>query len=107
VKNLDEINQDMVTWECDYPHSDSTWPKSPELLWDSICDLPDELIAKITHQNAMRLFSFDPFSTRPAERCTVGSLREEAGDHDISIVAHGVREDRATTIGDFANRWTK
>ena len=46
-------------------------------------------------------------SIRPPERCTVGALREEAGDHDISIVAHGVREDRATTIGDFANRWTK
>ena len=107
VKNLDEINNDMVTWECDYPHSDSTWPKSPELLWETVCDLPDDLINKITHQNAMRLFSFDPFSIRPPERCTVAALREEAGDHDISIVAHGVREDRATTIGDFANRWTK
>ena len=26
------IGIDMITWECDYPHSDSTWPQSPETL---------------------------------------------------------------------------
>ncbi len=26
------MNVDNITWECDYPHSDSTWPQSPEAL---------------------------------------------------------------------------
>jgi len=24
------MNVDKICWECDYPHSDSTWPQSPE-----------------------------------------------------------------------------
>ncbi|MEL7210123.1 MAG: amidohydrolase family protein, partial [Actinomycetota bacterium] len=27
------LNMDNVCWECDYPHSDSTWPDAPELAW--------------------------------------------------------------------------
>ena len=29
VKLLDELNEDMVCWESDYPHSDSNWPNAP------------------------------------------------------------------------------
>ena len=76
--NLGAMNEDMVAWECDYPHSDTTWPHSPEVVWDSVQGLSDEQIDKITHANAMRLFSFDPFATRPREHCTVGALRKEA-----------------------------
>jgi Amidohydrolase len=28
VESRHKLNLDMVTWECDYPHSDSTWPLS-------------------------------------------------------------------------------
>ena len=30
VQNRQYMNVDNITWECDYPHSDSTWPQSPE-----------------------------------------------------------------------------
>ena len=30
------LNMDMVTWECDYPHSDSNWPESPEIFEQSV-----------------------------------------------------------------------
>ena len=83
LKNLDYINKDMVTWECDYPHSDCTWPESPEILWEDIKHLSDDLIHKITHQNAMREFSYDPFSLIPKEQCTVAALRAQAGHVDI------------------------
>ena len=73
--NLDAVGEDRVTWECDYPHSDCTWPNSPEVLWEGIQHLGDEVINKITHRNANREFSFDPFSVRPPETCTVGALR--------------------------------
>jgi predicted TIM-barrel fold metal-dependent hydrolase len=85
----DLIGEDQITWECDYPHSDSTWPDAPEILWSRINDLPDATIAKITHENAMRVFLYDPFVERSKERSTVGALRAEAADVDVSIQSMG------------------
>jgi predicted TIM-barrel fold metal-dependent hydrolase len=101
IKNIDLLNEDMVTWECDYPHSDSTWPRSPESVWPSLQTLSDDQINKVTHENAMRLFSFDPYSLRSKERCTVGALRAEAEGHDVSLVSRGVKERRITNVGEF------
>ncbi len=84
LQNRAHLNIDHITWECDYPHSDSTWPHSPELLAPSLAGLTDEEIDKITHQNAMRLFSYDPFAHLPKEQCTVGALRAQATDVDTS-----------------------
>jgi hypothetical protein len=81
------LNIDNITWECDYPHSDSTWPTAPEACMKYLADVPDEEIDKITHLNAMRHFQYDPFSVRPREQCTVGSLRAEASDVDTSLVS--------------------
>lgn len=99
AENIRRMNVDMVCWECDYPHSDSTWPISPEethrylkLIGD------DDIVRKITHENAMRLFKFDPFTSRRREDSTVGALRALAKDHDISIVSKGKKE-HAVTIG--------
>ncbi len=73
------IGVDQITWECDYPHSDSSWPHSPESLYKQLHGVSDEEIDKITHANAMRIFRFDPFAQRPRERSSVGALRAEAG----------------------------
>jgi predicted TIM-barrel fold metal-dependent hydrolase len=91
------LNLDMITWECDYPHSDSTWPEAPETVARYLQDLPEEEVAKITHLNAMRLFHFDPYARRPRERCTAGALRAEVAGHDISIVSKGLRT-HVTTV---------
>jgi hypothetical protein len=69
------IGVEHITWECDYPHSDSTWPHSPERLAKALTEVPDDEIDLITHRNAMREFRYDPFAHRPKERCTVGALR--------------------------------
>ncbi|MDQ1520582.1 MAG: hypothetical protein QOI55_1655, partial [Actinomycetota bacterium] len=82
VKLLDEFNVDNVCWESDYPHSDSSWPQAPEHLAPLFDGVDDTVIAKITHENAMRHFQFDPFSRRPKEQCTVRALRNEASDVD-------------------------
>jgi predicted TIM-barrel fold metal-dependent hydrolase len=80
IKLRHDIGIDTITWECDYPHSDSTWPTSPEKLGKDLAGVPDDEIDKITHLNAMRVYRFDPFSRRPREKCTVGALRAEASD---------------------------
>ena len=73
----------MVTWECDYPHSDSVWPSSPESLATALTGVPDDEAAKITHQNALRIFSFDPFAHISRDEATVGALRAQAVDVDL------------------------
>ena len=42
--------------ESDYPHADSSWPDTQALLADRLAGLPDADVAKLTHQNAARLF---------------------------------------------------
>ena len=104
VENRHHLNLDNITWECDYPHSDSTWPHSPEQLMKSLADVPDAEIDKITYQNAMRIFQYDPFSVIPKEQCTVGALRARAGDWDVSLVSHGTGrtgERKATLAADL------
>jgi predicted TIM-barrel fold metal-dependent hydrolase len=86
VASLDALDKDMVTWECDYPHSDSNWPESPEVFAQSINGLSDENIDKITHLNAMKHYHYDPFSVLGGRaNCTVGALRKQVEGRDVSI----------------------
>lgn len=79
------IGVDNMCWECDYPHSDSSWPDAPEELAAAAAGVPDDELHKIGHENAMRWYSFDPFAHRPKDQCTVGALRAEAAGHDVSV----------------------
>jgi predicted TIM-barrel fold metal-dependent hydrolase len=83
IGSRDRLNVDMITWECDYPHSDSTWPLAPETVGAYLDGVPDDEVAKITHENAMRIFSFDPFTHVPREQATVSALRAQATDVDL------------------------
>ena len=83
VKLLDELNIDNVCWESDFPHSDGTWPHAPEEAARLLADVDPTVVAKVTHENAMRHYRFDPFATRPKERCTAAALRAEAPDVDV------------------------
>ncbi len=84
IRLRDMIGIDNIAWECDYPHSDSSWPAAPEELMSVAADVPDDELRKITHENAMRWFSFDPFVHRAPAHSTVGALRSEAAGHDVS-----------------------
>jgi predicted TIM-barrel fold metal-dependent hydrolase len=80
------IGIDHIAWECDYPHSDATWPQSPEILMKSLekANMTDEEINKITWQNACDFFSYDPFQYIAKEDATVGALRAKAVGWDTS-----------------------
>src|SRR5439155_282265 len=84
LESRHRVGVDTICWECDYPHSDSTWPMSAETLAKSLNPLDDLTRAEvdaITHGNAMRHFRYDPFAHRQRESCTVGALRAEASDN--------------------------
>ncbi|MGH3563966.1 MAG: amidohydrolase family protein, partial [Mycobacterium sp.] len=86
MASRDALDLDMVTWECDYPHSDSNWPRSPEVFAESMDGVSDTDIDKITHLNAMRHFHYDPFSVLGGKQnCTVGALRKSVEGHDVSL----------------------
>lgn len=73
----DRIGIDNIAWECDYPHTDTTWPNSPEYSWKEFqeASLRPEEINKITFENAARWFDWDPFARTKREDATVGALR--------------------------------
>jgi len=82
IELLHRFNVDNVCWESDFPHSDSTWPNAPETLEVLFAKTDDASTNKITHENAMKHYHFDPFTTRAKEQCTVAALRAEAADVD-------------------------
>ena len=95
VASRDFLNMDHVMWECDYPHSDSTWPFAPEELMTHFDGVSDADIDRMTHLNAMKHFSYEPFGALGGKQnCTVGALRESARGHDVSI-----RSTNATKVG--------
>lgn len=85
IESRAHLNIDNVTWECDYPHSDSTWPFAPELAMKYLKAVPDDEVNKITHLNAMRVWNYDPFAHLAKEGCTVGALRSQAEGWDVGI----------------------
>ncbi len=105
-----DIGLDNIAWECDYPHSDSSWPEAPEELARVAADVPDDELSRITYENACRWYSFEPFAHRPKERCTVGALRAEAPEHDVSIRSFDKgrfeRKEKGVDIGRLAARAT-
>ena len=53
---LERFGPDHVLLEVDYPHADSTWPETQEVVASRLGHLPDDVVAKLTHQNAEVLF---------------------------------------------------
>ena len=73
----------MVCWESDYPHSDTNWPFAPEDVIGNMGHLDAATINKITHENAMEAYSFDPFASIPKDAARAGALRAQATDVDV------------------------
>jgi len=86
LRLLDRIGEDAVAWECDYPHSDSTWPNSPEILFEEFtaAGLTDEQMLKVGYRNSADFFRHDPFAHIDPAEATVGALRARAADVDVS-----------------------
>jgi predicted TIM-barrel fold metal-dependent hydrolase len=59
LRSVDEIGADNITYESDYPHSDSTWPHTKEIAERQMAHLDDETKFKIVRGNAIKLFGLD------------------------------------------------
>jgi predicted TIM-barrel fold metal-dependent hydrolase len=54
LRDLAGIDHIMI--ETDYPHSDSTWPDSQEILARQFAGVPGDAVAKMSHLNAIELY---------------------------------------------------
>jgi predicted TIM-barrel fold metal-dependent hydrolase len=59
IRSLDEVGVDNITFETDYPHSDSTWPDTKAIATEMFAGLSDEAVYKIVRGNAIRMLSLD------------------------------------------------
>ncbi|MGH2683842.1 MAG: amidohydrolase family protein [Actinomycetota bacterium] len=53
---IGRFGPDHVMLEVDYPHADSTWPDTQQLVQQRIGHLQPDVVAKLTHENAEALF---------------------------------------------------
>ncbi len=59
LKNLDAVGVNNVTFETDYPHSDSTWPHTKKVAEEIMKDLTQEEVDKICRTNAIEMLHLD------------------------------------------------
>ena len=56
VRLIDAIGAENLMWATDYPHPDSTWPRSQEVLREHLAHVPAEAVDLIAAGNASRLY---------------------------------------------------
>ena len=59
LEMLERVGVSNVTFETDYPHSDSTWPHTEEVAQKLMGHLPDDVIRKLVRGNAIEMLSLD------------------------------------------------
>jgi predicted TIM-barrel fold metal-dependent hydrolase len=60
IELRDKIGIETMLWGSDFPHAESTWPKSAEFLDRIFASAPAEDRRRITSDNAAKLFGFRP-----------------------------------------------
>jgi predicted TIM-barrel fold metal-dependent hydrolase len=59
MRNLADVGEDNVTFEVDYPHTDSTFPNTVALAREMFAGLTDEQRYKVCRGNAIRMLHLD------------------------------------------------
>ena len=59
LTSLEEIGVDNVTFETDYPHTDSTWPETKQVAEKMFAGLTEDQVYKIARGNAIRMLGLD------------------------------------------------
>jgi predicted TIM-barrel fold metal-dependent hydrolase len=59
LRSLEEVGEDNICFETDYPHTDTTWPDSEAYIEKLCVGLTDEQAYKILRGNAIRMLELD------------------------------------------------
>jgi predicted TIM-barrel fold metal-dependent hydrolase len=57
VRNRHQVGVDHIMWSSDYPHTQSSWPHSQEVIARDFADVPEDEKRKIIRENAARLYA--------------------------------------------------
>ena len=82
LASLAEVGVDNVTCETDYPHSDSSWPDTKQIVTKLVAGLSDEVVHKVVRGNAIR-------APRP-HHCRRRSLAQRLAQLPLEHLAVGV-----------------
>ena len=59
IESIHKVGVNNVTYETDYPHTDTTWPHTHEYVEKVLANVPDEIVHKILRGNALNMLSLD------------------------------------------------
>jgi len=59
IDSLAKVGVDNITFETDYPHTDSTWPDTQKVAAELMDGVPEDAVYKIMRGNAIRMLSLD------------------------------------------------
>jgi len=57
IESIHAVGINNVTYETDYPHTDTTWPKTAEYVEKVLANVPDEIVHKVLRGNALNMLS--------------------------------------------------
>ena len=57
LRTLDFIGEDRIMWGSDYPHTDSTWPCSADVLDEMFAGYPDSVRQAVTRNTVANLYN--------------------------------------------------
>jgi predicted TIM-barrel fold metal-dependent hydrolase len=60
IDSLEVVGADNITFETDYPHTDSTWPHTKKVAEELMAGVPDDVVYKIMRGNAIRMLEMPP-----------------------------------------------
>ncbi len=59
IRNRHQIGVDRIMWSSDYPHTQSTWPHSQEIIARDFADVPEGEKLKIIRENVLELYNLE------------------------------------------------
>ena len=59
IDAIDKVGEDRVTFETDYPHTDSTWPHTKKVAEELMAGVPQRIVDKVMRTNAARMLHID------------------------------------------------
>jgi predicted TIM-barrel fold metal-dependent hydrolase len=59
IEAIDAVGPDNVTFETDYPHTDSTWPDTRKVAEELMAGVPQDVVDKVMRTNAARMLHLD------------------------------------------------
>ncbi len=59
VASIAECGVDNITFETDYPHTDSTWPDTKAVATELMAGVDDDVVYKLMRGNAIRMLGLD------------------------------------------------